>query len=111
MAAYRILASLWHIPLIWEEILEYLDLESIKNLRLTDKALNEACLRRRFKLCLEHQTTDLTQESLESLASIATHSLGGNVKHLTILAAVYETSKVERILETKTEIETEQRGA
>ncbi|KAK3683284.1 hypothetical protein B0T22DRAFT_519023, partial [Podospora appendiculata] len=48
MAAPAILALPYRFPTLWDEILESLDLASVKNLRLTNKALASGCIHPRF---------------------------------------------------------------
>ncbi|KAL2013888.1 hypothetical protein VTN00DRAFT_1413 [Thermoascus crustaceus] len=95
--------NLNHVPPeVVEKIIKYLDLNTIKSLRLTSKVFGERCLGPRFKSFLKQQTTDLTEQSLWSLCTLASHpELGPAVKNLTIMATVYDASKLERILSTK----------
>ncbi|KAK0621962.1 hypothetical protein B0T17DRAFT_535477 [Bombardia bombarda] len=85
----------------WDIVLQNLSLSSLKNLRLTSKTLAAACNHHRFLRFIENQTTDLSTQSLQSLATLAAHPLGRGVKHLTLLAAVYDKSWLERIVQTK----------
>jgi len=95
------LSALHRFGPVWDTVLDNLDLPSLKTLRLTSKRMAEACIHHRFQGFIEHQTTDLGTKSLKSLAALAAHPLGRGVKHVTVLAAVYDTTSVERILETK----------
>ncbi|RDH36476.1 hypothetical protein BDQ94DRAFT_184655 [Aspergillus welwitschiae] len=91
-----------YLPIVVvDEILEYLDLETIKSLRLTDRTWSELCLGPRFKSFMRHQSTDLTPQSLESLSALSCHAiLRPAVKDLTIVAAVYDSSLLQRVLRT-----------
>ncbi|RAK95663.1 uncharacterized protein BO80DRAFT_485991 [Aspergillus ibericus CBS 121593] len=83
-------------------IVDHLDLQSIKALRLTNRAWSKLCLGPRFKSFIRHQTTNLTAESLKSLMELACHpDLGSVVKQLTILADVYDPSLLKRVLHTR----------
>lgn len=58
--------NLNHVPPeVMERIIKYLDLDTIKSLRLTCKMFGERCLGRRFKSFLKQQTTDFHLPSLE----------------------------------------------
>lgn len=86
-------------PEVVERIIQYVDLDTIKSLRLTSRVLGERCLGPRFKSFLKRQTTDLTKRSLQSLCALASHpTLRPVVKNLTIMATVYDTFEVQRIL-------------
>lgn len=91
-----------YLPIVVvDKILEYLDLETIKSLRLTDRTWSELCLGPRFKSFMRHQSTDLTPQSLESLSALSCHAiLRPAVKDLTIVAAVYDSSLLQRVLRT-----------
>ncbi|PYI11232.1 hypothetical protein BO78DRAFT_130249 [Aspergillus sclerotiicarbonarius CBS 121057] len=80
-------------------ILDYLDLETIKALRLTNRAWGYLCLGPRFKSFVRHQTTNLTAKSLQSHMDLAYHpDLHPAVKTLTIVADVYDPSLLKRVL-------------
>ncbi|OJJ77730.1 hypothetical protein ASPBRDRAFT_71057 [Aspergillus brasiliensis CBS 101740] len=91
-----------YLPIVVvDEILEYLDLETIKSLRLADKTWSDLCLGPRFKSFMRHQTTDLTPQSLESLTALSRHGiLRTAVKDLTIVAVVYDSSLIQKVLRT-----------
>jgi hypothetical protein len=97
--------NLDHVPPeVAERIIQYLDLNTIKNIRLTSKALAGQCLGLHFKSFFKQQKTDLTERSLQRLRVLAAHpELGGPgvVRNLTIVATVYNSSEVQRILSTK----------
>ncbi|KAK3320468.1 hypothetical protein B0T19DRAFT_240991 [Cercophora scortea] len=99
MAAPLILDLPYRYPTLWDEILESLNLASVKNLRLTSKALAAGCIHPRFIRAIAHQTIELTAESVESLASLASHPLGAAVKSLTVTAVVYDASYMEQRLD------------
>ncbi|KAH6887051.1 hypothetical protein B0T10DRAFT_490645 [Thelonectria olida] len=97
-------------PSTWDIILQFLDVEAIKNLRLTNRHLGGEALNPRLKHFLETKTTDLTDESLGSLAALAAHPFGVSVKCLTIVASLYDTSKTEEILKSGERCEIEFSG-
>jgi hypothetical protein len=85
-----------------EMIMGNLDLPSIGNLRRTCKSLEKKSLSLWMKRYIRHQKTDLSQESLDRLKELASHSkLGPAVQILTIVATVYDTSEVEEMLKSK----------
>lgn len=100
MAAQGEQLDLMSLPsLVTEDIIQYLDLDTTKKLRLSCKALSEQCIGPHFKSFYRQQTTDLTEESLQSLYALASHpTLGPAVKDLTILAVVTDYSELEEVL-------------
>lgn len=81
------------------EILASLDLPSIKNLRLTSRALRGSCSGGQFEACLRRQTTDLSESSLRSLSSLSSHhEFGPVVRELKICVPLYDESKLQRLL-------------
>ncbi|PKY01824.1 hypothetical protein P168DRAFT_329730 [Aspergillus campestris IBT 28561] len=66
------------LPLnVVEIVLGFLDLQSVKSLRLVFRALSQSCNGLRSIGRLRHQTTDLSESSLESLSKLVSHgSLG-----------------------------------
>ncbi|KAK2761673.1 hypothetical protein FQN54_001501 [Arachnomyces sp. PD_36] len=95
-------ASLEKLPsLVTDSIIEHLDLDDVKSLRLCCKELSERCLNPHFKHFCRHQKTDLTEDSLKSLRALALHpTLGPAVKNLTIVTTVYDTSELESTIST-----------
>ncbi|KAK2755519.1 hypothetical protein FQN54_006459 [Arachnomyces sp. PD_36] len=89
--------------LVVENILQHLDLKAIKNLRLSCRYLGELCIGPRFKSFYHSRTkTDLSEESLKSLCALASHArLGPSVKKLTIVAKVYDLTKVKENLSAR----------
>lgn len=85
-----------------DRVAESLDLDSIRNLRLTSTRLCDHMDVSRFRYFMAAQETDLTSRSLERLRAIANHpKLGSAVQSLTIIAVVYDTSELDRMLKTK----------
>jgi hypothetical protein len=83
-----------------ERVLENLDLEDIKSFRLTCKALGNVSAR--FKTYFAQQTTDLTVDSLRKQHELASHpQLRSAVNTLVAMAAVFDTSKLDRMIKTK----------
>ncbi len=88
------------IPEVLSLIEEDLDLESIKSLRLTCKSLSAPSFR--FRHFVAKQSTDLTAPSLQQQNELASHPvLGPLVRELVVVAVVYDTSELERMIETK----------
>lgn len=96
--------NLENLPLLaTETIVQCLDLAAIKSLRLSCKALSERCMGPHFKSFFCDRRTDLTKESLESLRALASHpKLGHAVKNLTVMAVMYDPSKLNEILSSRT---------
>ncbi|KAI4148947.1 MAG: hypothetical protein L6R39_002645 [Caloplaca ligustica] len=98
-------------PELIDRITEELDLDTVRNLRLTCNALCDHASGPRFKSFFANQQTDLTRKSLERLCQIAGHpKLGLTVQSLMVLAVVYDTSELDRILETKRRRVMKQKG-
>lgn len=89
-------------PEIVEKIVGDLDLNSIRNLRLTSKVLEDHCSGPRFKSFLGRQKTDLTSSSLSQLTAIARHPrFGAAVNTVVVLVVVHDYSELDRMLSTK----------
>lgn len=98
-------------PELVHRIGEYLDLESIRNLRLVCKVVCNSLYGQRFRHFFAIQKTDLTSRSLTRLGQIADHpKLGSAVQTLIVLAVVYDTSELDRMLRTKRRRIHEQQG-
>ena len=81
-------------------ILDNMGLVDIKNTRLACKYLST--IGPRFKSFIAHQTTDLSVESLQSHQELASHpQLGPAVETLVTMAAVFDTSELDRMIKTK----------
>ncbi|RDK42389.1 hypothetical protein M752DRAFT_215127 [Aspergillus phoenicis ATCC 13157] len=88
--------------IVVDTIVGYLDLKSIKSLRLTNRAWRDLCLGPYFKSFFHHQVTNLTTESLRSLIPLARHPiLSRAIRKLTIIAEVYDPSLLKRVLRTR----------
>lgn len=78
-------------PEILEEIMAYLDLATLKALRLSSRALCKDSTGFRFRQFFRLQSIDLGQSSLQSLQDLLVHpALGTAVKDLQIVATVYD---------------------
>lgn len=76
---------------LFEVVLTYLDLNSIRRLRLTSTQYADKCLCPAFKRYYGHQQTDLTPASLQRLFQLTTHPiLGPTITDLTIPAVFYD---------------------
>ncbi|KAI9927231.1 hypothetical protein ASPWEDRAFT_122152 [Aspergillus wentii DTO 134E9] len=92
-------------------ILDHLDLDSIKSLRLTNKTVSRQCIGPRFKSFFKKQTTDLTKGSLQSLSDLASHpAFGPAVKDLTITAVICDLSVLQEIVRSKEKRQSQQQG-
>lgn len=96
-------ATLHHLPAPPTQIiLENLDLASLKNLRLTCRALSDNCIGPRFQSFFPVIKTDLSENSLRSLDKLVSNPLlRPVVKSITVLAMVYNFHNLEYILRTK----------
>jgi len=73
-----------------EIIISYLDLETIKALRLIDRELSIRCVGPQFLCHVQQPNTDLTEESLTSLDALSKRQmLRQKIHELTILAVYY----------------------
>lgn len=101
IARMRVIKNGFSSPpvIVVDTIIEHLDLESIKSLRLTNRAWGYLCLGPYFKSFFRHQVTNLTVESLQSLLALSRHPiLSRAIKKLTIIAEVYDPSLTKRVL-------------
>ncbi|KAE9369882.1 hypothetical protein N431DRAFT_485681 [Stipitochalara longipes BDJ] len=89
------------IPLdLIEYVFENLKLDDIKNVRLTCKRLST--IGPRFKSFFAKQTTDLSSDSLRQQKALASHPLlRSAVSTLVVMAAVIDTSELDRMLKTR----------
>lgn len=77
---------------LFEAILSYLDLQSIKCLRLTSKSVASSCLGPTFLSYVATQHTDLSQLSLEHLQALTLHPvLGPVVKHVVVESVFFDS--------------------
>ncbi|KAK6523095.1 hypothetical protein TWF694_005993 [Orbilia ellipsospora] len=94
-----------------DNVMQNLDLPSIKNLRLSCKGLTEKLLQPFLKRYIAHQVTDLSQESLHRLVELANHPFFGKaVDNLIIVAVFYDPSIAEEMLKTGTKTVRESQG-
>jgi hypothetical protein len=86
---------------IVEEILSYLDLATIKALRLSSRAIHKDCTGFRFKHFLRQKSFPLTRSGLQYIQDIVTHPiLGDAVKKLKIWAIVYDQTPHVKVIES-----------
>lgn len=82
-----------------EEIMTYLDLSTLRALRLSSRTLYALCTGPRFKHFLRFQSIELTNSSLRSLRVLLAHpELGAAVKDLKIVATIYDQTPHVRIV-------------
>ncbi|KAL8991986.1 MAG: hypothetical protein Q9169_007471 [Polycauliona sp. 2 TL-2023] len=94
-----------------DRIVGGLDITSICSLRLTCKALGDRCCGQRYLDHFGGQLVDLTTYSLRRLCLIAAHpKFGPAVRTIAITAVVYDTSELERMLQTKRQRIQEKQG-
>lgn len=81
---------------------ESLDLDSVRNLRLTNTRLRDQMDNSCFRSFISSQKTDLTSRSLKRLSEIANHpKLGSAVQSFVVIAVVHDTSELDRMIKTK----------
>ncbi|KAJ5815045.1 hypothetical protein N7474_006822 [Penicillium riverlandense] len=84
-----------------EEIMKYLDLDTLKALRLSSQNLCARCTGLRFKTFVSHQTVELTKLGLQSFRQLAVHpELGPAAKSLKIMATVYDQTRQRKVIDT-----------
>ncbi|KAJ5818388.1 hypothetical protein N7474_003979 [Penicillium riverlandense] len=84
-----------------EEIMEYLDLDALKALRLSSRELCIDSTGPRFKKFISCQTMEVTKIALMSFRELAVHPLGAAVKNLKIMATVYDQTLQLKVLNTR----------
>ncbi|KAJ5606108.1 hypothetical protein N7510_008889 [Penicillium lagena] len=83
-----------------EEILKYLDLATLKALRLSSRKLCARCTGPRFKTFISHQTVELSKSGLQSFRQLAVHpELGPAAKNLEIMATVYDQTRQRKVID------------
>ena len=83
-----------------ENVFENIELDDVKNVRLTCKFLST--IGPRFKSFFAKQTTDLSTDSLRQQKELASHpQLRSAVNMLVVMAAVIDTSELDRMLKTR----------
>ncbi|KAJ5113467.1 hypothetical protein N7456_002001 [Penicillium angulare] len=82
----------WHRipPEIFEDIIEYLDLNSIKNLRLTTKHTAQHCLGLKFLSFASTTKLDITPKSLQAFKERASHPVFRKALHLLIIQIKFQ---------------------
>lgn len=100
----KVPAAYWQALLSgpFDTFLEHLDVDSIKNLRLTSKAMSDRCLTPRFKRCFSHIGIETAPGPLSRFIDLASHPvLGPCVKKLTLFAPVYDPTTLHLIIKTE----------
>lgn len=83
-------------PEVLERILTYLDVESIKRLRLVNRSLSKNCIGPYFRSFIRQPTIDLTTHSFAALdALLSTPWVEHSIHTLTILATSFDSSNAE----------------
>ena len=82
-------------------IVDQVDSRDISSLRLTCSRLRSTTLYR-FRQAFTHRTTNLSSKSLRALTAVCEHEdLGPAVRSLTVVAAYYDTTFLQKVLDTK----------
>ncbi|GLB23210.1 hypothetical protein AtubIFM61612_003799 [Aspergillus tubingensis] len=82
---------------IFATLLSYLDLDSIKALRLTSGSLARRCIGPRFLESIQQPVLDVSLENLRSLLALSrNHDLSKKITSLTFLATIMDISGLER---------------
>jgi hypothetical protein len=82
---------------VFEIILTYLDLDTVKALRLTDRKLAEKCIGPRFLGSIQQPTFDVSPQNLRSLYALACNpAISKMVYSLTFLATSLDSSELEK---------------
>ncbi|KAB8076119.1 hypothetical protein BDV29DRAFT_170807 [Aspergillus leporis] len=84
-------------PEIFETILTYLDIGTVKALRLTDRKLAEKCIGPRFLGSIQQPIFDVSSQNLRSLCALACNpALSKKIYSLTFLATSLDSSELEK---------------
>ncbi|ODM16736.1 hypothetical protein SI65_07701 [Aspergillus cristatus] len=98
-------------PQIFEIILTYLDLDSVKALRLVHRTFSGRGIGPYFLSFLRQPNTDLSEHSLKSLPALVLNPrLKSNIHTLTIRATCFDSSEAKGILKTGSKAITESHG-
>ncbi|OGM46189.1 hypothetical protein ABOM_004866 [Aspergillus bombycis] len=86
------------LPLeVFETILTYLDLDSVKALRLTNRGLAGKCIGPRFLATIQQPIFEVSLENLRSFHALAcSPSLSKRIHSLTLLATSLDSSELEK---------------
>ncbi|PWY75303.1 hypothetical protein BO94DRAFT_524192 [Aspergillus sclerotioniger CBS 115572] len=90
--------GLQYLPAIpFETVLTYVDLESIKALRLTNRTLAEKCIGPRFLKSIEHPTLDFSLQKIRNLLVLTRdHVISQKVRSLAFFATTIDSSRLEK---------------
>jgi hypothetical protein len=84
-------------PELFETILTYLDLDSVKALRLTNRKFAERCIGPRFLSFIQQPILDVSSQNLRSLHALACNTALSKMVHcLTFLATSLDSSEAEK---------------
>ncbi|RDH35963.1 hypothetical protein BDQ94DRAFT_185971 [Aspergillus welwitschiae] len=82
---------------LFEALLSYLDVDSIKTLRLTSGKIAKRCLGPRFLACIQQPVLDVSSENLRSLIALGRNpDIRKKVNSLTFLATIMDISGLEK---------------
>ncbi|KAJ5306735.1 hypothetical protein N7508_005750 [Penicillium antarcticum] len=98
-------------PEVFETILTYLDVDTVKALRLTDRKLAERCIGPRFLGSIQQPTFDVSPQNLRSLRALACNrTLKKGIHSLTLLATNLDSSELKKNVASGTYIVREVNG-
>ncbi|PLB53589.1 hypothetical protein P170DRAFT_451648 [Aspergillus steynii IBT 23096] len=99
-------------PEVFEIILTYLDLDSVKALRLTSRQLAQSCIGPHFLRCIQQPVFDVSSSNLRSLRALACNPALSKVIHsLTFIATSLDSSELEKIVESGSNVEQQKERA
>ncbi|KAF1826665.1 uncharacterized protein K489DRAFT_122284 [Dissoconium aciculare CBS 342.82] len=83
---------------LFEWIVENLDLESVRNLRLVSREISHKATQRTFASFFQTTRIVLSRESLEAFARVTSGAIGSSIEHLTIVGILYEFTPLDDII-------------
>ncbi|KAL5366365.1 hypothetical protein BJX96DRAFT_169866 [Aspergillus floccosus] len=90
-------------PEFLEKLLTYLDLDTVKALRLTDKKLAGRCIGPRFLSSIQQPVLDVTMHNLQSFHALACNpALSTKIHSLIFVATSLDSSELEENVESET---------
>lgn len=87
---------------LFEDMVEYLDLADLRNLRMASKVLSFKVTQNHFASYFLHKKIDLTQLGLQAFVQATSQGarLGCRVRHLTLTGVEYSISELEEVFDT-----------
>ncbi|EHA25768.1 hypothetical protein ASPNIDRAFT_43818 [Aspergillus niger ATCC 1015] len=82
---------------LFEALLSYLDVDSIKTLRLTSGKIAKRCLGPQFLACIQQPVLDVSSENFRSLLALSRNpELSKKISSLTLLATIMDIPGLEK---------------